>query len=142
MKSKALLDTDIFSEVLKGRDTVIVMRAQEYLQEYSVFTISAISVMEIICGYQRIGRQDKLEQFLQITNTLEIIPFDRESAALAGRIDGDLWRTGQRIGRADPMIAAQAIVNQLVLVSGNVEHYLRVQSLGYPLQVENWRSVI
>ncbi|MCS7310988.1 MAG: type II toxin-antitoxin system VapC family toxin, partial [Armatimonadetes bacterium] len=71
---------------------------------------------------------------------VEVLPFDTESAILAGRIDGDLWRTGQRVGRADPMIAAQAIVHSLVLVSGNLEHYRRIQTLGYPLQLANWRE--
>jgi len=38
------------------------------------------------------------------------------------------------------MIAAQAIVHDLVLVSGNLAHYHRIQALGYPLQVVNWRE--
>ena len=48
------------------------------------------------------------------------------AAELAGRITGDLDRTGQPIGRADPMIAAIAIVNGLELVAGNTAHYQRI----------------
>jgi len=138
--NKTLLDTDILSEVLKGRNASVVAQAQAYLAVHQVFTISVVSVMEIVCGFQRAQRQDRLEQFLQALASMEVLPFDIESAALAGRIDGDLWRTGQRVGRADPMIAAQAIVHNLVLVSGNLAHYSRIQALGYPLQVVNWRE--
>lgn len=67
-------------------------------------------------------------------------PLDVESAEVAGRIYADLERTGKTIGRADPMIAGIAVSNALVLVTGNRDHYERIQSLGYPLQLENWRE--
>ncbi len=38
------------------------------------------------------------------------------------------------------MIAAIAINNSLTLVSGNVTHYQRIQELGYPLVLDNWRE--
>ena len=56
------------------------------------------------------------------------------------RVYGDLERLGKTIGGADPMIAAIAIHNGLTLVSGNVIHYQRIQELGYPLVVDNWRE--
>lgn len=140
--NRSLIDTDILSEVLRGRNSKVVACAQEYLATFPMLTVSSVSVMEIVCGYQRVQRLDRVSQFLQATASMEIIPFDLECAALAGRIDGDLWRTGQRIGRADPMIAAQAIVHQLVLVSGNIAHYQRIQALGYPLQLDNWRESV
>ena len=37
------------------------------------------------------------------------------------------------------MIAALAIVNGLELVTGNTTHDQRVQQLGYPLVLANWR---
>ena len=65
--------------------------------------------------------------------------FDQPAAELAGRIAGDLDRIGQPIGRADPMIAAIALTHGLELVTGNTAHYQRVQQLGYPLTLVNWR---
>ena len=44
------------------------------------------------------------------------------------------------IGRADPMIAATAIIQGLELVTGNTAHYQRIQQLGYPLTLANWRN--
>ncbi len=69
----------------------------------------------------------------------EVLAFDRECAEVAGRIYADLLRAGQPIGRADPMIAATAIRHQRVLVTGNMDHYQRIQALGYPLKLDNWR---
>jgi tRNA(fMet)-specific endonuclease VapC len=108
---KALLDTDILSEVLKGRHPQVVARAEAYLRHHTVLTVSVVSVMEVVSGLQRMARWEQLERFLQALGEMEVLALDRESAVLAGRIDGDLWRAGQRIGRADPMVAAQAIVH-------------------------------
>jgi len=37
------------------------------------------------------------------------------------------------------MIAAIALRHGLVLVTGNTDHYQRIQALGYPLKLDNWR---
>jgi len=64
---------------------------------------------------------------------------DQDAADLAGEIAGDLDRVGRPIGRCDPMIAAVAIRHGLELVTGNINHYQRLQPLGYPLTLVNWR---
>jgi hypothetical protein len=38
--SRALLDTDILSEVLKNRDAAVVREAQAYLVQHGEFTVS------------------------------------------------------------------------------------------------------
>src|SRR5438045_874465 len=58
---------------------------------------------------------------------------------LAGHVAGDLDRTGQTIGKAEPMIGAIAVQHGLELVTGNTSHYQRIQQLGYPLTLVNWR---
>jgi tRNA(fMet)-specific endonuclease VapC len=45
--SRALLDTDILSEVLKNRDPTVARAAADYLARHGEFTISVVSVMEI-----------------------------------------------------------------------------------------------
>jgi predicted nucleic acid-binding protein len=65
--------------------------------------------------------------------------FDRSTAELARRIAVDLERTGQLIGLAGPMIGAVALQHGPELVTGNTAHFQRVQQLGYPLTLVNWR---
>lgn len=42
---KALIDTDIFSEILKGIDQVVIQRATAYRNAFGVYTISVITVI-------------------------------------------------------------------------------------------------
>ena len=138
--NKALIDTDIFSEVLKGIDPVVVGKATAYRTLFGRYTISVITVMEIVKGLHKLRRESRIQQFLTGLSTTELLSLDASSAELAGRIYADLERTGQPIGRADPMIAAIATQFGLTLVTGNTKHYQRIQQLDYNLKLDNWRS--
>ena len=81
----------------------------------------------------------RMQKFLNALANEEVLPFEQSAAELAGRIAGDLERTGQPIGMADPMIAAIALEHGLELVTGNTAHFQRIQQLGYPLTLVNWR---
>jgi tRNA(fMet)-specific endonuclease VapC len=111
-----------------------------YRAAFGRYTISVITVMEIVKGFHKLQREDRIEQFLAGLPTVEVLTLDLRSAELAGRIYADLERTGQPIGRADPMIAALALRHGLTLVTGNISHYRRIQALNYQLTPENWRS--
>ena len=137
---KALLDTDIFSETLKGIDQVVVAKANAYRSTFGRYTISVITVMEIVKGLHKLQREVRLQQFLAGLSTVELLTLDLSSTELAGRIYADLERTGQPIGRADPMIAALALRYNLTLIIGNLSHYQRIQTLGYNLKLDNWRT--
>ncbi|HLA07242.1 MAG TPA: PIN domain-containing protein [Anaerolineales bacterium] len=136
---KALLDTDILSEILKAKNAGIVSKAVEYKENFERFTISVITVMEIVKGLHKAGRADALKKFLGGLQAIEIISFDENCSVIAGRMFADLENTGQPIGRADPMIAAIAMQHELTLVTGNTAHYERLQKLGYSLKLDNWR---
>jgi len=134
-----LLDTDIYSEVLKAVDPTVAQNAASYRQQHGVYTLSVITLMEIVQGFQRVQSARRLQGFLAVVAFEDILLFDESAAELAGRITGDLDRVGRPIGRCDPMIAAIAIAHGLELVTGNTTHYQRIQQLGYPLTLVNWR---
>jgi len=137
---KALLDTDIFSEVLKGIDSHVVAQATAYRAIFGRYTISTITVLEIVKGLHKVQREDRIEQFLDGIVTVDVLTLDVQGAELAGRIYADLEHTGQPIGRADPIIAAIALRHDLTLITGNQTHYRRIGSLGYELKLDNWRE--
>jgi tRNA(fMet)-specific endonuclease VapC len=137
--NKALLDTDILSEILKAKNATVVSKAVEYKENFEQFTISVITVMEIVKGLHKVGRADALKKFLGGLKVIEVISFDENCSVIAGRMFADLENTGQPIGRADPMIAAIAVQNELTLITGNTVHYERIQKLGYSLKFDNWR---
>ncbi len=137
--TKSLLDTDILSEILRNKNTVIAERAAFYRHDFGHYTVSCVTVMEVVCGYKKAERVELLEKFRGRLARVEVLSFDASTADLAGCIDADLQSSGQFIGRADPMIAAIAIQQGLVLVTGNTKHYQRIQTLNYPLRLDNWR---
>ena len=103
------------------------------------YTLSAVTVMEVVRGHQKKQNIARLTRFLASIAREEVIPFDRATSVLAGRIAGDLERVGRPIGTADTMIAAIAVHHGLELVTGNTTHFQFVQNLGYPLTLVNWR---
>ena len=52
--NKALLDTDIYSEILKGVNATVVGNAAVYRQVHGVLSLSTITVMEAVQGFQKI----------------------------------------------------------------------------------------
>jgi len=136
---KSLLDTDIFSEILKAKHPTVVQRASEYRQQFSRYCLSAVTTVEIIKGLQKVGRIDHIEKLTNALVAEEILPLDQEAAILAGRIYGELEKTGQTIGRADPLIAGIALRHNLVLITGNTKHFQRIVQLGFPLRMDDCR---
>ena len=138
--NKALLDTDTLSEIGKGKNPTVAANAKTYRRSFGQYSFSTVTVLEIVRGYQKSQQLQRLHAFMASIVTEEVFPLDIPSAELAGRITGDLERSGLTIGRADPMIAAIAIEQGLELVTGNTAHYQRIQQLGYPLVMVNWRQ--
>jgi tRNA(fMet)-specific endonuclease VapC len=138
--SRVLLDTDILSEILKGKSAVVAARAGTYLAQHGCFTISAVTVAEIVYGFRRVGRDDRVTQFEASLGTSEVLALDDAAACLAGRINADLERAGRVIGMPDVLIAAIALRNGLPIVTGNVAHFEQVRLAGYDLYIDNWRT--
>ncbi|CAN95189.1 hypothetical protein sce5026 [Sorangium cellulosum So ce56] len=138
--SRALLDTDILSEITKARSPAVVERARSYIAAYGRFTFSVVSVMEVVAGYSQQRADQKTRRFLEMAHRSEVLLFDATAAELSGRILADLRMAGTPIGVPDTMIAATAIHHGLPLVTGNTSDYSRIQSAGYPLVLENWRE--
>jgi tRNA(fMet)-specific endonuclease VapC len=136
---RSLLDTDIFSEVLKGKNAQVSQIANQYRAEFGQYTISAPTLTEMVKGFDKLGRTDRVDSLVRGLASEQVLPLDRDGAVLAGRIYGTLEKAGQPIGRLDPLIAAIAMVNDLVLVTGNVKHFERVTRLGFGLKLNNWR---
>ena len=137
---RAVLDTDTLSYVYKARDSEVGAVARQYLRVFRRFTVSAVSIAEVVEGFERTNDVARLAHFLNLAEDYDILPVGFEEAVLAGRILGARARAGERIGDLDPFIAAVAVANGLPLVTNNVRHYRRVVDLGFPLELENWRS--
>jgi tRNA(fMet)-specific endonuclease VapC len=137
--TKVLLDTDILSEVMKAKNLEVQRNANQYLEFFGRFTVSVITITEIVRGFQKSQEEQRLRSFIAFLEENNILQLGVEEAALAGKIAGDLERTGKSIGHMDPFIASTAIIHKMPLVTGNARHFVRVVELGYPLELQNWR---
>lgn len=137
---KAVLDTDTVSELFRGRDATVAANAREYLQHHARFTVTVVTVMEAVRGYSRLQREDKVQQLLALFKRGEVLPLDETAAELAGRIRGDLDRSGRPMDLPDLMVAAIALRHGLPVVTGNTRHFGKVQDAGYGLVLQSWRN--
>jgi tRNA(fMet)-specific endonuclease VapC len=123
---------------LRGRNAKVASRADAYIREYGRFSLSVLTVFEVVRGRYQANQADRATQFLAWTRGTDLVPFDFECARLGGEIAGAMLRAGTTVGVADTLIAATAIVHKLTLVTGNVDHYQRM--IGFGLTIDNWRQ--
>jgi tRNA(fMet)-specific endonuclease VapC len=101
--------------------------------------ISTITSYELYTGIAKCAAPDKEQIKVNLLLQMVIeLPFDRAAAREAGRIRGRLESQGRMIGPYDILLAAQALVAGLILVTANIDEFQRVSGL----MVENWRVVL
>jgi tRNA(fMet)-specific endonuclease VapC len=133
---QALLDTDILSEVIKGRDVNVQLCAQAYLADHGQLQFSIITRYEILRGLKaKVAFRQALAFEQQCAQSI-VLPLDDDVVVQAAEIYGLLKKQGTVIGDADILIAATALVHDLTLVTGNLGHFRRIPTL----QCETWRS--
>ena len=126
-----LLDTDICIELLRGNFNVIERR-QGYDEKVA---ISFITVAELFYGAEKSNNKGKntnlIEEFFL---TVDIIHSDLEILIKFGKLKALLGKAGNILSDADIFIAATAIVKCNMLITGNVNHFKRIEEL----RIENW----
>jgi tRNA(fMet)-specific endonuclease VapC len=130
---KALLDTDIRLSIMQRNPSSLV-KAQEYLAAHGHFTFSVLTKYEIMRGLRAVRASRQAGVFDRFCSKSEILVLDDLAAVRAAEIYADLKADGALIGDADILIAATAIVNDLVVVTNNETHFNRIRGL----RVENW----
>ena len=127
-----LLDTDTVIYSLKGEPAV-----EKNLREHfhDPMKMSVITLMELYYGAHK---SQKIASNLAKIKTLEIsfqiIPISEESAEIFGMIKAQLEKAGSPLDEFDVIIASCALSNNLVLVTNNVRHFQRIESL----KLTNW----
>lgn len=133
---EALIDTDILSEILKGKDPQVLAAAQQYLSVHQRLSFSAMTVYEIMRGMLANRASRQLGVFLAITGSSDVLPISIDVLKRAA----DLWAEARNSGHprddADLLIAATAIDARRVLVTGNTAHFSWISGL----RLADWRS--
>ena len=132
----ALLDTDILSEVLKQRNAPVATKAASYLSIHGQFSFSVFTRFEIERGYKEKNAVRLLSRLTTFCQHSLVFPL---SDAIFDRA-ADLWvlarQGGHPHGDADLLIAATALENGRVLITGNTAHFAWIPGL----RIEDWRQ--
>lgn len=126
-----LLDTNICIYYFKGQFEI-----KERIEQigYDRFAISEITLAELIYGAEKSQKKDKNIKVVEdFSEKVTIIPiFD--SIRIYGKEKARLKSKGTIISDLDLFIGATAIVNNMILVTRNVQEFERMENI----KIENW----
>ena len=127
-----LLDTDVCIPALKRRNSALI---DAFTAHDGRMAVSDITLFELHHGAERYDDPAQRIAIIEsFTARLEVLPFDSRAALHAGNIRAALESRGEMIGAYDLMIAAIARSQGLILVTGNMREFERVEGL----RVERW----
>lgn len=127
-----MLDTNLCIRVLRDRPAAL---RERFNLNADALCISTIVLTELLHGAARSARPEhhrsEVERFAA---RLEVLAFDAGAADHAADIRADLERRGAMIGGYDLLIAGHARSRGLVVVTGNLGGFARVEGL----RSEDW----
>jgi tRNA(fMet)-specific endonuclease VapC len=132
MSARYLLDTDALSHVIRAPQGSVARRLLD-AGEANVFT-STVVACELRYGARKRGSAALSDRVEQLLGNLEVAPLEPGVDRVYAEIRCALESAGLPIGANDLFIAAHAIDQGAVLVTGNVGEFRRVPGL----DVENW----
>ena len=124
-----MLDTNLCTRLLRDRPQELRPR---FNADAETLCISTITLAELLHGAAKPAENRRGVEGLAAR--LVVLAFDEDAAAHAGDIHAELERRGQVIGPYDILIAGHARSRGLVVVTGNLGEFHRVEGL----RAEDW----
>ncbi|NBS77286.1 MAG: type II toxin-antitoxin system VapC family toxin [Betaproteobacteria bacterium] len=116
MTQRYLLDTNVISHIMQGRDTQILSRLAKL--PVGQVAISSVTLAEIEYGIQRRGQPMALRNALtQVLLHMDVLPWEATAATCYGELCSSLESQGINLSDFDMMIAAHAVALKAILVS-------------------------
>jgi len=127
-----MLDTDLCIRVLRDRPT---SARERFNAEADGLSISTIVLTELLHGAAKSARPEhNRREVNRFAARLDVLAFDADAAGHAADIRAALERQGQVIGGYDLLIAGHARSRGLIVVTGNLDEFTRVDGL----RCEDW----
>ncbi|NHN46954.1 type II toxin-antitoxin system VapC family toxin [Halostella sp. JP-L12] len=111
---------------LMASDEAAVAKLEELVADGKPLGISPLTATEVGTGLRD---ESAREAFDDVLVDVDVVPFDRDEALRAARIQRRLEADGQRIGVVDAMIAATALERDDAVVTRNVSEFRRVDGV-------------
>lgn len=127
-----MLDTNLCLRVLRDRPQELRVR---FNQEAELLCISTIVLTELLYGAEKSSRSvENRREVERLAARLQVLQFDEAAASHSAEIRAGLERRGFPIGGYDVLIAGHARSRGLVVVTGNLREFNRVDGL----RSEDW----
>jgi tRNA(fMet)-specific endonuclease VapC len=126
-----MLDTNLCIRLLRDRPQVLRPR---FNAEADTLCISTITLTELLHGAAKSGRVESRRAVEGFAARLTVLAFDEDAAAHSADIRAELERKGMPIGGYDLLIAGHARSRGLVVITGNLKEFSRVDGL----RAEDW----
>lgn len=116
MSRRYLLDTNVVSHIMQGRDAELLARLIQV--PVGQVAMSSITLAELEYGLHRKGQPPRLRNALtQVLLRMDVLPWDEEVATCYGELCSTLETRGINLSDFDMMIAAHAVAADITLVS-------------------------
>jgi tRNA(fMet)-specific endonuclease VapC len=126
-----LLDTNVVIAFFNGNQAVLKM----IQAEIGRIALSSLVVAELDYGAKASQKaKENIEKLHRFVDIVRVIPFDLECAKVFGTIKTKLRKIGKPTGETDALIAATAMANKALLITGNRRHFENIEGL----KVESW----
>jgi tRNA(fMet)-specific endonuclease VapC len=127
-----MLDTNLCVRVLRDRPQGLRPRLNI---EADSLCISSITFAELVYGAEKsAGPAQNSAEVDQLATRLQVLAFDDRAAAHSAEIRANLERRGVPIGAYDLLIAGHGRSQGLIIVTGNLREFSRVEGL----RAEDW----
>lgn len=116
MSARYMLDTNIVSHIMQGRDTALL--AQLTTVPVGQVVMSCVTLAELEYGIHRKGQPERLRNAMtQVLLRMDVLPWDEPVARCYGELCATLEAGGINLSDMDMMIAAHAVTVGATLVS-------------------------
>jgi tRNA(fMet)-specific endonuclease VapC len=116
MSQRFMLDTNVVSHIMQGRDEGLLSKLNRLPVGQAV--LSSVTLAELEYGLHRKGQPERLKKALdQILLRMDVLPWDQDVAKCYGAFCVTLEAKGINLSDFDMMIAAHAVAVNATLVS-------------------------
>jgi tRNA(fMet)-specific endonuclease VapC len=137
MSQRYMLDTNVVSHIMQGRDTVLLARLTQL--PVGQVVMSSVTLAELEYGLQRKGQPVRLRNALtQVLLRMDVLPWDENTAICYGEMCATLEAQGINLSDFDMMIAAHAVALEVTLVSRDKAFAQVPAGVNQRLRLEIW----
>jgi tRNA(fMet)-specific endonuclease VapC len=137
MTQRYMLDTNIVSHIMQGRDADLLARLGQITVGQAV--ISSVTLAELEYGLHRKGQPPRLQKaLLQVLLRMDVLPWDEDVARCYGQFCNTLEAQGVNLSELDMMIAAHSVATDTILVSRDKAFQAAAEIKRTSMKLEVW----